>query len=383
MTAPVANYAGSSQNRRDLCFSAILAGFTLLTRLLCRGSLYFADGPAHIESIVGKSYVIQPPGYWLFNSIAGLFHDPVLAITAMNIFFSVAGVVVFYYVACFFTERRNAFLGAWAYSTVFYVWFSGEVHSTYASQILFPVATFYTLLRYERDREKWMLWLAAGLFAFGAGLRPSDGAFMIPMVLYFATFRLQRKESFIFLSLISMLCLSWVIPTCLAFHNCEGGLHDTVGYLQYITTCKSILTGVNAYTLANVTRYALPVLVAFWPVIGTAALFVVRNWTDWRVKALVIWIVPGSVFFVLVLITDPTYLNFLSAAVLLLAVTAPRNMIITALWNAVLFLAVCPIPSQKLVVNVANCYVLQYTRYGIQHHWSPRLAEMQKKIDWK
>lgn len=382
MAIRLLDFTDSSQNHRNLYIPAALAVFALATRLLCRGPLYFADGPSHIDSIVDKTYIIQPPGYWLFSRIAGLFHDPVLAITAMNILFSVAGIVIFYYTACFFTRQRNAFLATLAYSTVFYVWFSGEVHSTYASQILFPVSTFYALLCYERDRAKWILWLAAGIFALGAGLRPTDGVFMIPMVLYFAIYRLQRKESIIFLLLLSALCLGWIIPTWLAFHNYEGGVHDAVLYTGHIMTCRSILTGVNIYTLANVVRFALPLLVAFWPVLGVAALTAVRNSKDWRVRAMLIWIVPGSLFFALVYISTPTYLDFLSAAILLLAVAAPRLMVVTALWNAVLFLVICPIPSQKLVFEVANDYVLPFTRYGIRHQWQPHFSQEQKTINW-
>ena len=369
------------ESRANLLFPASLAVFTLGTRLLCRGPVYFADGPAHIQSIVDKVYVIQPPGYWLFNRIAGLFDNPVLAIVTMNILFSVAGIVAFYYAASFFTGRWNAFLAALAYSTVFYIWFSGEVHSTYASQILFPVATFCALLHYDRDRIRWVLWLAAGLFALGAGLRPSDGAFMIPMVLYFAIFRLPRKEAIIFLSLITVFCLGWFIPTCVALSKYHDHQNGAVGYVSDIVKVKSILTGVNSYTLGNILRYTVPLLAAFWPVLGFAVLRIVRNWQDWRVKAMVIWIVPGSLFFLLSLITDAPYLNFLSAAILLLAVTAPRMMIVTALWNAILFFAISPVPSQKLVVNIANCYVLKYTRYGIQHQWQPNLSQIQKTVN--
>lgn len=379
-------FTGSPRIRGNLFLPTLLAVFVLITRLLCRGSLYFADGPAHVESIIEKVFIIQPPGYWLFNHIAGLYGDPVVAITVMNISFSVAGVVVFYYTACFFTGRWKAFLAALAYSTVFYVWFSGEVHSTYASQILFPVATFNALLSYERDRAKWMLWLAAGIFAVGAGLRPSDGVFMIPMVLYFAAFRLQRKEALTFLILISALCLCWVIPTLVALHNYHGygdGIQDSTAYLEYIVTCKSILTGINGFTLANSARYAIPLLAAFWPVLGPAVLNAVRNWNDWRVMSMVIWIIPGSLFFVLFLITDPTLLNFLSAAILLLAVGSPRMMAVTAVSNAVLFLTMAPIPSQKVIVNVADCYVLQYTRYGIQHHSNLRLSEILQTLNRK
>ena len=115
-------------------YPLLLAIFTLATRLVFHGPVYFADGPAHVQSILDKVYVIQPPGYWLFNHTAGLFGDPTLAISAMNILFSVAGVVVFYLAACFFCGRRVAFTAALAYSCIFFLWFAGEVHSTYASQ---------------------------------------------------------------------------------------------------------------------------------------------------------------------------------------------------------------------------------------------------------
>jgi hypothetical protein len=370
----------SVKDQRYVYFPAILGVFVLITRVVFRGPLYFGDGPDHLASIAAKIYIIQPPGYWLFNRIAGLFPDPVLAITVMNILFSVAGIVVFYYTACFFANRVNAFLAALAYSTVFYIWFSGEIHSTYASQILFPVATFYVLLCYDRDRAKWMLWVAALIFAIGAGLRPSDGAFMIPMVMYFAAFRIPRKEALLFLSFIFLFCLGWVIPTWLAYKHIRGGVQGVNGfsaYVAHITTFQSILTGFKLYTVANFARYLLPLLVAFWPILGVAVLNATRNWNDWRIKAVVIWIVPGSLFFVLMLITNAPYLNFLTAAILLLAVSAPRMMVIAAVWNAVVFLGFGPIPSRRLTVNIVNSFVLRCTRGGIEQQFNATLSQMQ------
>ncbi|HMG85065.1 MAG TPA: hypothetical protein VK574_04950 [Terracidiphilus sp.] len=78
------------------------------------------------------------------------------------------------------------------------------------------------------------------------------------------------------------------------------------------------------------------------------------------------------------MITDPVYLNFLTPAILLLAVSAQRAMILTAVWNLILFAALSPIPSSNVVVDVADSYVLQYTRYGVQHHTLLRLPELLK-----
>jgi hypothetical protein len=364
-------------NPGSLYFPAILAAFVLISRILCRGTLYYADGPAMIRSIIAKTYIVEPPGYWLFDRIAGIFPNPVLAITVMNILFSAAGVVVFYYAACFFTNQVNAFLAALAYSTIFYIWFAGEVHSTYATQILFPVATFYLFLRYDRDRVKWALYLAAFTYAVGAGMRPSDGVFMIPMVLYFAAFRMPRKDALVLLSLITLLCLCWLLPTWVAFRERQTGVSGAASYVGGITTTKSILTGIDQYTLADVTRFVFALVFGSWPVLGVALLNMFRNWKDWRVKAMLLWIVPGSLFFVLLFIGTSTHLTFLTAAVLLLAVSAPRLMVVTALWNATMFLVLSPMPSQKLAVNIINSYAVTYTRKGIQMQYEPTLSELQ------
>jgi 4-amino-4-deoxy-L-arabinose transferase-like glycosyltransferase len=368
---------------------AVLALATLFARLLFHGTLYWMDGPEEVHVILEKFYVIQPPGYWLFIRTAGLFPDPTLAISAMNIVFSVAGVLMFYCAALLFTERRNAFLAALAYSMVFYVWFSGEVHSTQASQIFFPVATFYALLRYDRDKSERWFWLALILFPVGAGMRPSDGAFLFPMVAYFCILRLPRARAAFFLGAAIVLCLGWLIPTILAYQSTTGGLafrdagDHAVGVLSYIhliTTSKSIVAGVNASSMATVLRYVLPLVAAFWAVLPAAILALARNRKDWRFQMLLLWIVPGSLFFVFIYIADAPYLNYLTAAVLLLAVAAPRGMAITAVWNALIFLCFVPIPSRSLAINSWNVYVGKFTRYGIQHQWWPNLSEVQAAV---
>jgi hypothetical protein len=180
-----------------------------------------------------------------------------------------------------------------------------------------------------------------------------------------------------FLALIFSLCLCWVIPTFLAYSHLPGGIRGALSYTQDIATQKSIATKVNAESMANIARYFLPILVAFWPVLAAAVLNVRRNWNDWRIRMLVLWIVPGSLFFTLSYISDAPYLNFLSAAILLLAVGAPRMMAVTALWNAILFLGFTPIPSRRLPVNIWNCYIGHFTRYGVQHQWFPNLSTLQ------
>lgn len=369
------------RDRANVYLPLLLSVFTLVTRVLCRGPLYFGDGPSQVESIRAGMYIIQPPGYWLFNRIAGLFSDPVTAMLAMNILFSVAGVVVFYYAALFFTDRWNAFLAALAYSTIFYVWFSGEVHTTYASQLLFPVATFYLLMHYDKNRRTWALWLAALSIAAGAGMRPTDGVFLIPLVLYYAWVRMRRREAAVLVVLIVVISMGWLVPTWIAFEKYGDGVPGFAGYVSYITKKQSVFTGIRMYTLANPVRYVLPIVVGLWPVLGIAVRNAIKNRHDWRVRAMLLWIIPGSLFFVFVLISDAMYLDFLTPAILLLAISAcaqkPRLMILTAVWNSFVFLALAPVPSRSLPVNVVNSYVLRTTRRAIEMRYTAKISEMQ------
>ena len=356
-----------------------LALFTLITRLLCAQAVYFADGPRQLQAIVARTYIIQPPGYWLFNRIAGAFSDPATAIACMNILFSVAGVEMLYFTALLFTSCRNAFLAALAYSSIFYIWFSGEVHSTYASQIFFPVSVFYLLVRFERERKRWLLYLSALVFAIGAGMRPSDGIFLIPMLLYFATTRLSRLLAASYLALITILCLGWVIPTEFAFKASEAGTHGAVVYVGSIMRVRSILTGINDGTLANVARFVLPLLVVFWLVISTILLKIYRDWKQFETQLLLVWLLPASLFFTLVYISDAPYLNCITATIVLLALNAPRKLALIAAFNAAIFLFFFPIPSQHLAINVWNCDVGKYTLFAVRHQWQPNLSDVQAK----
>ena len=357
--------------------SAVLALITLATRITCHGSVYFADGPAHIRAIATKMYVIQPPGYWLFDRIASLFPDPTLAISAMNILFSVAGVVIFYLTALHFGSRTNAFLAALAYSSISYIWFAGEVHSTYASQILFPILLFYALLKFDSDRAPWRMGLAVCIFALGAGLRPFDGLFLIPMLAFFCFERMPRKQGVLYLSLALILCLAWIIPTGLAYRHAYGGMRGVLAYMLLIMKVRSITTGVNAGTMANVVRYVFPLLVAFWAVLPAVSANAFRNRKEWRVQMMLLWILPGSLFFILSYISDAPYLTFLSAAILLLGIGSSRMLIVAMIWNAVIFLLIAPMPSHNLLVNTWNIDIGKYTLYAIHHQWQPNLSQIQ------
>ena len=159
-------------------------------------------------------------------------------------------------------------------------------------------------------------------------------------------------------------------------------MHGFSAYVSEITTKQSVLTGIRMYTVANFVRYILPLIVGFWPLLCIAVANSLRNRKDWRVQALWLWILPGSLFFMFVLMACAPYLNHLTPAIFLLVLIAPRPslarwLIVTVVWNSILFLAISPIPSQKLAVNIMNSFVLRCTWGGVKQQYNTILTQMQ------
>lgn len=368
--------------RKTDAFSWLLAAVVWISRICCSGPAYFADGPAHIRSILDRSYLIQPPGYWLFNRCGSLFPNPEWGLLILNWSFSVLGAVVFYNTAKHLTTRDVARWAAAAYASIYFVWFSGAVHSSYASQILFPVLCLYGLLRYRESGKIAYVVGASFAFAFGAGLRPSDGAFLAPFyitaVLCFGTW---KKALLAYVSAL-VFCLGWLVPTFVAYHNAEFFAR----YIPSIVSGQSILYhGVTEASQANLARFVVPFLIAFWPVLLVMPFGLRRKRTEieWL---LLLWILPGALFFLLLYISDATYLDYLAAAVLLLAVVSiqRKRILIWALagvlfCNGAIFLFGSPIASRHLAVEMVDCYSLKYTRFGIRHQWRPNLGEVMAK----
>ena len=177
-----------------------------------------------------------------------------------------AGVVVFYHAALQFGSRRNAFLAALAYSSISYIRLRGRSAQYIRIADSLPILLFYVLLNFDSDRAPWRMWLAVCIFAIGAGFRPTDGLFLIPMLAFFCFSRMPRKQGAFYLGLLFalILCSALIIPTGLAYRHAYVGMRGVLAYMLLIVRARSITTGVNAGTMANVVRYALPLLVAFF-----------------------------------------------------------------------------------------------------------------------
>lgn len=364
----------------------LVALVVLVSRILTTGPVYFDDGPSHVRAVLAHRFVIEPPGYWLFNHVAGLFANPEKGISLMNWVFSAAGVVVFYYAARLLVTEGVARLGCAVYAATFYAWFSGNVHSTYASQLFFPVLLFLFLFLHRKDPRLPYLVGASCAFAIGAGFRPSDGAFLGLMFVYYLWRYAPRRQAAWALAVAVVLCLGWLLPTILAYRSSTGMGYFT-GYIAGITTVDSALKhGATYRSMANVTRFFVPLGVAFW-LLALPMLKSLARLRDPHVQLLWLAIAPGAGFFMLVYMAPAPYLNFLTAALLLLAMLEMdvrgarwRYLALAGclVWNVVFYLAFRPLPGNSLPVKVLDAYSGVYTHYGVSNQWQPNLSDLYK-----
>jgi len=80
----------------DVGQASLLGLVVFLSRYLTKGPVYYVDGPILVRCILDRTYVIQPPGYWLFARLGGLFGDPAFGLQFLNETFSALGAVVFF-----------------------------------------------------------------------------------------------------------------------------------------------------------------------------------------------------------------------------------------------------------------------------------------------
>jgi 4-amino-4-deoxy-L-arabinose transferase-like glycosyltransferase len=364
----------------DKRFTIWLFAGVFASRALTSTSAYFVDGPLHVAAVQNHTYVIQAPGYWMFNRTAGLFPDPEIGISIMNWLFSAGGSAVFYLAIRKLAPENVARAAAIAYASMFFAWFSGVIHSTYASQLFFPVTVLLCLLHYrENFNLKWLIG-ASALFALGAGFRPSDGVFFGPAFLL-ALGKAKWKHSLVCIPIIAAICLAWFLPQRIALANTADPIRYNLRDHLLDIASGFLFSGFSYYAGANFLRYFLPLGLALFPLQP----LVLKNRKD---IFLWLWILPGTLFFLLVYISDPPYLNFLLAPCLILAATnvfvSARKKVLLFLmcagFNILFYLAYRPVVIRDRRLQTIE-YVLEadlgkYTYYYVQHHYQPRVRDL-------
>jgi hypothetical protein len=220
-------------------------------------------------------------------------------------------------------------------------------------------------------------------YGIGAGLRPSDGAFIGIMFVYYLVRHAARKQAAMAIALATGVCLTWLVPTAACYR--AMGLQQTSAHVRNITTGVSVLTGgVNYRSIANVGRFFVPLAWALWPM-AWAIVRSMKRLRDKRVILLWLWITPGACFLILSYMSDAPYLNFLTPAFLLLGMmeldhSRPQSglgvLALCITWNLAFFLCFEPVRTRSVAVDVVNIFAGKYTASSIRNGWQPNLSSL-------
>ncbi|MBS1875390.1 MAG: glycosyltransferase family 39 protein [Acidobacteria bacterium] len=368
-------------------FIACLLAATFVSRVALVSQPYFADGPAHVRNIGLGKFIMQPPGYFVFNLSGWLLTritlSPALSVTFLNVCFGVLGVYVFAKICERVFGPPLMHIMSACYAAMNVVWFASLIHSTYAPMTFFGPAVFYCVLRSER---KWFL-VGCATWALGAGFRPSDGFFLLPL-LCLASVERSWSERFYGASIAAVVASSWWIPTAVHYGNILGPISAAAGQAASVSGNVSIVrVGVTPRSLANVLRFVTAVGVSMNVLLPLAGWQCLRSWGDRVTRLSLMWILPGSLFLMLIYMSDAVYITFMAGGWLLLAGLCchrwdPRRatalLAVFIVVSTTYMLACRPVAPTSFPRRVANAFCLEYTAWGAKHQYRRNLSDMER-----
>ena len=215
--------------RLPLFQCGVLMLLTLVLRVTSASGPYFVDAARHISAIETGKLVIHTPGYFLFN-LSGFILSRLLHVSAgsalhiLNVAFSIAGVAVFYVLVSRLLASRllsgiSPFWLSLAYTCSPIVWFSADIHSTYAAMTFFAPLLILVLEVDVLEVDRRWVWGCVD-WALMTGFRPSDGVFVLPWMIFHAL-RFPWKQRLAGVSAAIAIVAAWWVPTAQRY---GGGL---------------------------------------------------------------------------------------------------------------------------------------------------------------
>jgi hypothetical protein len=362
----------------------VLVLLTLVLRITSASGPYFVDAARHIRAIESGKLVIHTPGYFLFNAsgfaISHLLHVSAgSALHILNVTFSVAGVAVFYLLLSRLKATSSPFWLSLAYSCSPIVWFSGDIHSSYAAMTFFAPLLILVL-----EADKRFVW-GCVVWALMTGFRPSDGVFVLPWMVFHALRFPWRQRLAGVLAAIAIVT-AWWVPTAERY----GGpllLPLTSSRQQVHGLAQGVLTGhLGVHALVNVVHAAAGVIMT-WGLLTPAVCLGVAGWRQNPLaRSMTIFLAPGMAFFALYYFSDGPYLAYIAGAGMVLAgvylanrpPATQRTIYAVAICASVLFMFLArpaDRPPSKFRA-VADAYLVRYSVPSLKEQRDPRLAKL-------
>jgi hypothetical protein len=362
----------------------VLVLFTLLLRIASASGPYYVDALRHTGAIEKGTLVIHPPGYLLFNAtgfvLSHLLHVSAgTALHILNVAFSVAGVAVFYLLLSRFKITPSPFWLSLAYACSPIVWFSADIHSSYAAMTLFA-----PLLILVVEGEQRFVW-GCVIWALMTGFRPSDGVFVLPWMVFHAQ-RSSWKVQLAGIAAAFALVAAWWVPTA---QRSGGGLLFPLDSSQEQVhgLAQGVLTGhFGVHAVVNIV-HTIAGGIMTWGLLVPAACLGITAWKrNATARSMTIFLAPGLAFFLLYYFSDATYLAYMAAAGIVLAgvylsrwsPATQRTIYAVATCASILFMtAAHPAQGRPSTIRaVVDAYFFRYSVPSLKEQRDPRLAKL-------
>jgi len=303
------------------------------------------------------------------------------AIEVINISFNVMGVLAFAYVCFMLLPPILAGLAATAYCFTNIVWFTGLVHLTNAASTFFAPGMVACLLM---GSSRFFL-TACALWALGAGFRPSDGVFLLPLLIWGA-FDRSWRDRITGLLIVVPLTLIWWTPTMEHFGgSLLAPIQSSATQVSAVNEAVSPLrVGLKPQGLANLTRLALALITSFHILIPLA-LVEAFQW-DKINRMCLLWAVPGALFLALAYMGPAPYIAYFAGGILLLAFRRcsrmpPRVAIgfssLFIIISVAFMLTARPVEPSTFPRRVLDAYSLQNSAAAVRDQYFRELSELE------
>lgn len=301
----------------------------------------------------------QPPGYifyvWLTRLVDMIFHNAQQTMVAISVTASFLAAIALYFLGKTIFNRGAGLLAALflIFSPLF--WFYGEIALPHTLDALLVTLAALFLFQTMRGNRRALVPAILVLVVAG-GVRQQTLVFLVPLILF--SLRKVGWKNFILAGVLGgLLCLTWFLPLIVL----NGGLANYMLIMNEFSTrfqtTTSLLMGAGLWGLSrNFSKYALYTSYAWslfgLPVAAGAVVFLRRGWRAWFQETPVflgLWILPVSLFYLvvhmgqegLVFVYLPALLLLSAVALLDLVKVIPTRRLITTgllLASAAIFL---------------------------------------------
>ena len=316
--------------KKDTWIALIFSFLALLLRIpFMSRFLYHWDSVNYalsLERYDVRLHQPHPPGYFLYSMMGKLLDlvvsDANTSLVIISVVFGSFGIGAIYLLgAKVFDQRTGIFTALLGISSPLH-WFESEVALNYSLD--FFLVSITALLCIAQWRGQHTLWFwSALLLGITTGVRQVDILFLGPLwLLAIIPLNWKQRISSILVLLVTM--LAWLIP--MAFLS--GGI---AGYLEALTASSSGISSESSFfdikqLTVNLGRFTIYLAYGLGAALLSLVLGVwamIRSWKtvlkDTRFLPFILWIIPSTLFFVIIHIRQSGHIMLLLPALFVLA----------------------------------------------------------------